>query len=153
MGCFTSTFYSFINRPWETKVNLSYSVRTPLSKIVAEIRGSRIMRILPYVDENEWIPNNSRIQKKEVIYINPEIFFEFNIKAQQVLGRKLRLKESNFLLSFRRALEVFLIRFEDQKKTLGLIVNAYVDLKESYTIRSLEMLASHLKIKKYFLNA
>lgn len=153
MGCFTSSFYSFVNRPWESKGNLSYSVRTPISKIVAEIRGSRIMRILPYVDANEWILDHCRIQKRELVSINPEMCCELNVKSRKVITETLNRNEADLLLNYSFLYVFFFISHYLNPKKISLIMNSYVDLKGSHSTRSLDILSSFVKINKYWLSA
>jgi hypothetical protein len=151
MGCFTANSNSFITRPWEAQGIFSYSILQPISRIFVEISGKKIMRILPYVDANEWISNKSRFQEKELIYIYPQMCVSVLASTFNLIHARIITNVNKLLFAFKSAMQIFLISFIS-KKVFGLILNAYVDVKEASNIRSLESLSSKINLKIYLIN-
>lgn len=146
MGCFTANVNSFVNRPWEAQGMFSYSLRRD-TKILIEFIGKRIMRILPYVDSNEWIPNASRFTVNEVIIIYPQskVFLGNRYtKPISIFARKKRSLHERLSI-FSKAMKRFKSVF---KVSFGLFLNSFVDVKEASNLRSLETSPIRLNISR-----
>ena len=98
MGCFTASSNSFFNRPWEAQGIFSYSILPLIARIVVEVSGKIIIRILPYVDSNEWISNKSRVKEKELIYIYPEIALFFVLGTDTIIITKISSNVNKYLV-------------------------------------------------------
>lgn len=146
MGALTSKSYTYKSRPWELRSKDTISLKDPFFPLIRAYMGQQqILRILPVVDEEEWLSDASRFFSSEKIITSCltklTLLSEYNIE-----GRILS-EESTYprRLTFNETMMSLLIDIE-REKGLSIILGPESDITVMSAIRKFDSLKKIFKI-------